>query len=96
MAIIQVTPELLREKAKELRNYRAEHDEVIQKSKALVNGLPDQFKGQAADSFIQKFNGMESTFKQFSEMLESFAVKLDNNANTLEETDKQLANSNNQ
>lgn len=96
MATIQVTPELLREKAKELRNYRTEHDEVIQKAKSLVNALPEQFKGEAAESFIQKFNGMESTFKSFSEMLESFAVKLDNNANTLENADKELATTNKQ
>ena len=94
MAIIQVTPELLRGKATELRGYRGEHDEIMNKITNLVNGLPEQFKGQAAEAFIEKYNSMQPTFRSFTEMLESFAERLDNNANALEETDNTLASAN--
>ena len=91
MAGIVVTPELLRGKAGELRGYRSEHDDAINKIRSLVNGLPEEFKGDAASAYIEKFNSMESTFTNFSELLEDLAKKLEIAAANFESTDGQTA-----
>lgn len=87
MATIQVTPDLLQGKATELRGYKAEHDEAMAKIRALVNGLSDIWKGEAQTAYQGKFDSMQSTFTQFSEMLEGYAKLMDEVAKTMAETD---------
>lgn len=90
MPIIQVTPELLTSKAGEVRQLRAQHDEVMAKMKTLVHSLNEQWKGEAQEAFVAKFDSMQSTFTSFSEMLESYATMMDTSARTLQETDQSL------
>lgn len=88
---IYVTAPILREKASNLRSYISEHDEAINKIRNLVNGLPSEFKGVAADTYIEKFNSMEPTFNNFSEMLEELASKLDYAAEQFSAADDAVA-----
>lgn len=90
MPMIQVTPELLTGKASEVRQLRAQHDEVMAKMKTLVHSLNEQWKGEAQDAFVAKFDSMQTTFTNFSEMLESYAKMMDTSAKTLQETDQSL------
>ena len=90
MPLIQVTPELLTSKASEVRQLRAQHDEVMAKMKTLVHSLNEQWKGEAQDAFVAKFDSMQTTFTNFSEMLESYAKMMDTSAKTLQETDQSL------
>lgn len=91
MAMIQITPDMLRGKATELRGLKQQHDDNINKIKNLVNGLTDQWKGDAQTAFLEKFNSMQPTMQQFTEMLESFARKMDESANILQEADANAA-----
>ncbi len=90
MPMIQVTPELLEGKAGEVRSLKAEHDEVIARMKSLVHSLDEQWKGEAQAAFVAKFDSMQTTFSNFSEMLENYATMMDTSAKTLRETDEQL------
>lgn len=90
MPLIQVTPELLEAKANEVRGLKSEHDEVMTKMKSLVHSLEEQWKGEAQTAFVEKFDGMQSTFNDFSEMLEGYASLMDTSAKTLREADEQL------
>lgn len=90
MPLIQVTPELLTSKASEVRQLRAQHDEVMAKMKTLVHSLNEQWKGEAQTAFVAKFDSMQSTFTNFSEMLENYAKMMDTSAKTLQETDQSL------
>ena len=90
MEIIQVTPETLRQKATDVRTYKSEHDDVIAKLKTLVNGLNETWKGEAQDAFLAKFESMQSTFTNFSDMLEGYAKLMDTAATQLENTDQSL------
>ena len=87
MAIIQVTPELLESKAGEVR------DELMAKMKTLVHSLNEQWKGEAQEAFVAKFDSMQSTFTNFSEMLEGYAKMMDTSAKTLREADQALKSS---
>lgn len=91
MALIQVTPDLLIGKATELRGLRSQHDETMTKMRTLIMGLNDVWKGDAQTAFVNKYESMQSTFTQFSQMLEDYAKLMDTAANKLQETDTTLA-----
>lgn len=90
MAMIRVTPDLLEAKAAEVRNLKAEHDEVMAKMTALVHALDEIWQGEAQTAFVAKFDGMQSTFTNFSEMLDNYASMMDTSAKTLREADEAL------
>ena len=90
MALIQVTPDLLTGKSSELRGLKAEHDEVMAKMKSLIYGLNEIWKGDAQDAYVAKYDSMQSTFTNFSEMLEGYAKLMDTAAQKLQETDQSL------
>lgn len=90
MALIQVTPELLTGKANELRGLKSTHDEAMSKMRTLIMGLNEIWKGEAQDAYIAKYESMQATFTNFSEMLESYAKLMDTSAQKLQETDASL------
>lgn len=90
MAIIQVTPDLLTGKAQEVRGLRATHDETMAKLKSLVMGLNETWKGEAQSAFVAKFESMQASFTNFSEMLEGYAKLMDTTANEIRTTDQSL------
>lgn len=89
-SVIQVTPEMLRSKASSVRSYKSQHDETMAKLKNLIRGLNEIWKGDAQQAFISKYEGMQPTFKDFSEMLEGYAKLMDIAAKELEATDQSL------
>ena len=91
MATIQVTPELLKGKATELRGLKTTHDENMTRMRTLIMGLNEIWKGEAQDALIVKYEGMQSTFTSFSEMLEGYAKLMDQSADKLQEMDSSLA-----
>jgi len=93
MANIQVTPELLQSKAAELRKLRASHDANMQSMSNLVRGLTEIWKGDAQTAFATKYESMQSTFKNFSELIEGYAGLMDNAAKQFSEADSALKSS---
>ena len=92
MALIQVTPDMLRSKATELMKLKEQHDETMNRIRSLVNGINDQWKGEAQQAYVERFNGMESTFRQFSETLKNFSDLMTASANDLEQADQGARN----
>lgn len=90
MALIQVTPDLLKGKATELRGLKSTHDENMTKMKTLIMGLNEIWKGDAQDALAAKYQSMQSTFTSFSEMLEGYAKLMDTSAQKMEEADASL------
>lgn len=90
MALIQVTPDLLHNKANELRSYKDQHDEAMSKMQNLIYGLNEVWKGEAQDAFLGKYESMQPTFTKFSQMLEDYAKLMDTAAQRLQETDQSL------
>ena len=84
---IRVDAETLRAKATELRTLRSTHDENIARMRTLVTNLSDVFEGQAATAYVKRFEGMQTTFNNFSEMIEEFARNLDTVATEFENLD---------
>lgn len=90
MALIQITPEVLNSKATEVRNLRGQHDETMSRLRTLILGLNDTWKGEAQDAFVAKFESMQASFTNFSEMLEGYATLMDTAARELQNTDQSL------
>ncbi len=90
MALIQVTPDLLNSKANELRGLKSQHDEAMSKMRTLIQGLNEVWKGDAQDAFLAKYESMQSTFTNFSQMLEEYAKLMNTAAQKLQETDQSL------
>ena len=90
MALIQVTPDLLKGKATELRGLKEEHDNAMEKMRTLITGLNEIWKSDAQDAFLAKYESMRTTFSNFSEMLEEYAKLMDTAAVRLQETDTAL------
>ena len=91
MALIQVTPELLRGKSTELRGLKQQHDDAMTRMRTLMQGLNEIWKGTAQDVLLAKYESMQGTFANFSEMLDDYAKLMDTAATQLETTDSQLA-----
>lgn len=91
--VIQMTPELLNEKAREIRKLREEHDGVIRNMDTLIHGLDAIWKGESQASYVAKFEGMSQTFLNFSEMIEQYAVLMDNSARQMQEKDAEIGRS---
>lgn len=89
--MIQLTPDIMRTNAAEIRTLRGQHDDTMARIKTLVRSLNESWKGSAAEAYVSKFDGMQSTFTNFSEMLEDIAEKLEYNANEMEKRDLELA-----
>ena len=77
-------------KSNEVRNLKSNHDETIAKLRQLVLALNEQWKGEAQDAFVAKFESMQPTFTNFSEMLERYAQLMDTAAKELQATDQTL------
>lgn len=90
MALIQVTPDLLNGKATELRGLKSQHDEAMTKMRTLIMGLNEVWKGDAQDAFVAKYESMQATFNNFSQMLEDYAKLMNTAAQKLQETDQAL------
>lgn len=86
MALIQVTPDLLTSKANELRSYKDQHDEAMNKMRTLVMGLNEIWKGDAQTAFLAKYECLSKQSRysaQLAEMLE--AVGMSNTSPILNE-----------
>ena len=90
MALIQVTPELLTGKANELRGLKGSHDEAMTKMRTLIMGLNEIWKGDAQAAYVAKYESMQPTFNNFTQMIEDYARLMDTAAQKLQETDQAL------
>ena len=60
------------------------------KMRSLIMGLNEIWKGDAQTAFINKYESMQATFTNFSQMLEDYAKLMDTAAQKLQETDQAL------
>ncbi len=56
----------------------------------LIMGLNEIWKGDAQDAFVAKYESMQTTFNNFSQMLEDYARLMNTAAQKLQETDQAL------
>lgn len=90
MAIIQVTPELLTKEAEHLLSLKRKQVDQINSLRLLVNTLNSQWKGEAQEAYVNKFNSMEYVYRNFENLLDSYARLMKSAANQMRQTDENL------
>lgn len=89
MASISVDPDVLDQKAKDIRSYKSQHDEAISKLNALVSGLDGEWVGTAKTNYVNSFNEFKSTFQSFSDRMEELAAAIETKASEYRAADSQ-------
>ena len=57
----------------------------MSKMRTLILGLNEVFKGDAQDALVAKYESMQPTFNNFSQMLEEYAKLLNTSAQKFQE-----------
>lgn len=89
MANIKVDPDVLDQKAKDIRSYKTQHDEAITKLNSLVSALDGEWVGTAKTNYVNSYNEFKSTFDRFSNQMEEMAKSLEKKAIEYRQADNQ-------
>ena len=93
MAQISVTPEELKSQAQVYIQSKEEIEQAIQKVNAMNSTIAEEWKGQAFQAYLEQYNQLEQSVKQFEQLLESVNQQLIKYADTVAERDAQDASS---
>ncbi len=73
MPEIMLTPEILRDKAAELRKAQNDQAHIIGRIQRLVDEIWLGWEGKAQESFVKSFNDKKRTYKEFAFDMDKFA-----------------------
>lgn len=88
---IRITPDQMRSRANE---YRVEADNVgsvISKMDSLLNALQSEWEGESSRAYASRFAELRPSFVKAQDLINEIAQSLDTTAQTLEETDSNIA-----
>lgn len=91
MAQIKLTPEELRQSATKYTQGSQSIDDVLNTLTNEQNIIADNWDGQAFDRFEQQFNELKPKIQEFSQLLDDINQQLVSVADTLEQTDQDIA-----
>ncbi len=88
---ITITPDELRSSSQTFNSKADEITDILEQLRSEVDSLESTWDGAAQDSFFQSYEEMNQTLVQFPEILQGIAQQLTAVADTLEQTDEELA-----
>ena len=88
---ITITPQELITSAGSFNVKADEIRDILQYLQTEVNNLESTWDGAAQDQFFAQYSEMQTTLNQFPEVLDGIASQLTAVAQTIEETDAELA-----
>lgn len=89
---IRITPEQMRGRASEYRVEAGNVEGVIAKMDTLLSTLQAEWEGAASESYAARYQELRPGFIKVQDLINEIATALDATANTLEETDTNIAN----
>ena len=90
MAEIRVSPEMLRSSSQSLTTMESRFATLMQQIKSDMSAMKNNWEGQAADSFISRFNQLERNFATYSRVMKEYAKFLSDSAQQYEATDSKV------
>lgn len=90
MSVIQVNTSTLRSQAMQLKAYREQHIQTMNRLKSLILTLNDDWKGEAQGAFVTKYQSMQSDFTDFNNMLKEYYNLLKSVADEMEHVDQEM------
>lgn len=88
---IRMTPDMMRDRADQYRTEGENLQGVIDKMDSLLDQLLTEWEGAAAEAYNEKFEELRPGFVKAKELIDEIAQSLDKTANTIEETDANIA-----
>lgn len=88
---IRITPEQMRSRAGQYRTEAENVGSVISNMDSLLNALRGEWEGAASDSYAERFSELRPGFVKAQELINEIAQALDSTAQSLEETDSNIA-----
>lgn len=91
MGRIKISPEQVRSVAAQFRSKSSESGSMAQQLASAVDGMQAEWEGMAAQRFYTDFTQWKAQMQKYVELLNGIGTELDRIANTIEQTDQQLA-----
>lgn len=88
---IRMTPDQMRARAGEYSNEAGKVQDTITKMDNLLKTLQGEWEGAAAESYSARFAELRPSFVKAKELIDEIAKALQVSAQTLEETDQNIA-----
>lgn len=89
MAAISVTPEQLKEQAQVYTRSKEQIEQAIQSVNSMNSQIAEEWKGQAFNAYLERYNQLYTQVQKFEELLASINQQLNNYAETVAERDAQ-------
>lgn len=89
---IRITPDQMRERAKQYRTEADTVNGVISKMDSLLQVLQSEWEGSSSEAYAARYQELKPGFMKAEELIREIATALDSTARIIEETDKDIAN----
>lgn len=89
---IRITPDQLRDRAKEYRNEADNVNGVISKMDTLLEALMNEWEGSASEAYAARYQELKPGFLKAEELIREIAAALDSTAEIVAQTDADIAN----
>ncbi|OFK22486.1 MULTISPECIES: WXG100 family type VII secretion target [Olsenella] len=90
---IRITPEQMRSRANEYTAEANNVQETITKMDSLLSALQQEWEGASSQAYAQRFAEVRPGFVKAKELIDEISAALKQTAQTLEETDSNIASS---
>ncbi|MFL2101358.1 WXG100 family type VII secretion target [Mycobacteroides abscessus] len=91
MAQIKLTPEELRTSAVKYTNGSTDIDNVLSILTSAQETIRENWEGTAFESFDNQFTELKPKIQEFSQLLQDINTQLNSVADTIEQTDQDIA-----
>ncbi|KFI45534.1 WXG100 family type VII secretion target [Bifidobacterium bohemicum] len=88
---IRITPEQMRSRAGEYDREASNVGEVISRMDTLLQELQEEWEGASSQAYASRFGELRPSFVQAEQLINDIATSLRNTAQSLEETDQNIA-----
>ncbi|MCH3957506.1 MAG: WXG100 family type VII secretion target [Olsenella sp.] len=88
---IRITPDQMRSRANEYRTEASNVGDVISRMDSLLNALQEEWEGEASRAYESRFQELRPGFVKAQDLINEIAQSLDATAQSLEETDSNIA-----
>lgn len=89
---IRLNPEELEQFASRYNEESGQVGEMVNRLNGLIGQLQDAWEGGAAEAFASQYEELRPSFENMQVLLEDISRQLSSSANTLRETDANIAN----
>lgn len=85
---ILVNPSDLKTKSNQVKQYKENHHDIMNKITNLVMTLGEVWQGDAQNAFVSKYLSMQSVYDSFEDALEEFADLMEKVADEMQKADQ--------